>query len=88
MPGDYDTLKRYYPATWDLSEKWRQLYLDAEASVTELRESNARLLAMVEAQRKELETLRNRGPSFGLVGGATWSKGSGPGVFGGAFITF
>lgn len=50
--------------------------------------SNARLLAMVESQRQKIEALRNRGPLFGLVGGATWSAGSGVGAYGGVVITF
>lgn len=93
IPGDYDTLRKYYLATWDLSEKWWALYMEAEQDAAELRESNQRLLAIIDEQHKEIEGLRSqltaaKRPGFGLVGGATWSPGSGPGVFLGGAISW
>lgn len=94
IPEDYATLKQYYLATWDLSERYRGLYTDAECSVSELRESNAKLLTIIEEQAKEIEALRAeikklRAPSlsFGFLGGVTWSPG-GPGAFLGGEISW
>lgn len=86
IPGDYETLKRYYLAAWDLSERYRSLYQQAEESSRDLRESNARLLQIIEEQREEIRALQDRGPSFGLTGGATWLPASGPGLFLGGCI--
>lgn len=94
VPADYNTLREYYLAAWDLSERYRGLYLQAEESARELRESNTRLLTVIEEQAKEIEALRAeikklQAPSlsFGLLGGVTWSP-AGPGVFLGGEISF
>jgi hypothetical protein len=92
IPEDYDTLRRYYLATWDLSEQYRALYLEAEKSAAELRESNTRLLEIISEQATEIETLREELKQvnswrFGLLGGATWSP-AGLGVFVGGSVQF
>lgn len=87
VPADYDTLKHYYLTVWDLSEKWRGLYLEAEESARKLRESNERLLAVIAEQEKEIQALRARRPSLGLFGGAAWSP-SGPGVYVGGGVSW
>ena len=92
VPEDYDTLRRYYLATWDLSEQYRALYMGAEQSAAELRESNARLLEIISEQAAEIETLREELKQvnswrFGLLGGATWSP-AGPGLFLGGSVQF
>ena len=92
IPADYDTLKQYYLASWDLSEQYRGLYLQAEDSAKGLRESNTKLLIIIEEQAKEIESLREElrrmnAWSFGALGGVTWST-SGPGVFLGGTVQF
>lgn len=92
VPADYASLKQYYLATWDLAERYRGLLLEAESSVRELRESNGRLLAIVEEQRQEIgdlraELARARGAGFGLVGGGLWTP-AGPGAFIGGTLQF
>lgn len=92
VPEDYDTLRRYYLATWDLSEQYRALYMEAEQSAAELRESNARLLEIISEQATEIESLREELKQanswrFGVLGGATWSP-AGPGVFIGGSLQF
>lgn len=94
IPGDYATLKEHYLAVWELSERYRALYQEAETSVQTLEASNDRLLKMVEEQqaeiralRAEVASLRARTPKFGLTGGASLSSG-GPGLFLGAIISW
>lgn len=78
VPEDYDTLRRYYLATWDLSEQYRALYIEAEQSAAELRESNTRLLEIISEQATEIESLREELKQanswrFGLLGGGQWT---------------
>jgi len=92
VPEDYAALKQYYLATWDLAERYRGLYLQAEDSAKVLRESNTKLLIIIEEQAKEVESLREElrrmnAWSFGALGGVTWST-SGPGVFLGGTMQF
>ena len=85
IPDNYAELREYYIELWDLSEEYRQLYHEAEASVKTLQESNERLQAIIADQQAYIESLKR--PRFGLTGGGSWTP-QGWGVNAGLIILF
>ena len=81
IPDNYAELREYYIELWDLSEEYRQLYHEAEASVKTLQESNERLQKIIADQQAYIESLKR--PRFGLTGGGSWTPqgwGAGAGL--------
>ena len=81
VPDNYAELREYYIELWDLSEEYRQLYQEAEASVKALRESNERLQQIIQEQQAYIESLKR--PKIGVMGGGQWTPqgwGAGAGL--------
>ena len=85
IPDTYDELREYYIELWDLSEEYRALYYEAEASVKALQESNDRLQQIIADQQAYIDSLRR--PKFGVSAGGSWTP-SGWGANAGLIILF